>query len=157
MHRHARPFARGDDIVRRCQGSVHNPPPGCSGGRARDPETYRLAQGVAGNVKIAVRLPPRLAAVQRERQRLAGLREIRLTRSDAEFVKSQTYVVSAGANGYGNIAAAGYTFSYQVVYCDPVLASCTAVLPDLGLQEVLLTVSGPNGSQQTLDFMKVQP
>ena len=81
----------------------------------------------------------------------------RLTRSDAEFVKSQTYVVSAGANGYGNIAAAGYTFSYQVLYCDPVLATCIALPPDVGLQEVLLTVSGPNGSQETLDFMKVQP
>jgi hypothetical protein len=81
----------------------------------------------------------------------------RLTRSDAEFVKSQTYVVSAGANGYGNIAAAGYSFSYQVLYCDPVLATCTALPPDVGLQEILLTVSGPNGSQQTLDFMKVQP
>jgi prepilin-type N-terminal cleavage/methylation domain-containing protein len=81
----------------------------------------------------------------------------RLTRSDAEFVKSQTYVVSAGANGYGNIAAAGYSFSYQVLYCDPVLATCTALPPVVGLQEILLTVSGPNGSQQTLDFMKVQP
>ncbi len=81
----------------------------------------------------------------------------RLTRSDAEFVVSQTYVVNVGVNGYGNIAAAGYAFSYQVLYCDPTVPTCTAGTPDNGLQEILLTVSGPNGSQQTLDFMKVQP
>ncbi len=81
----------------------------------------------------------------------------RWARSDAEFIKSRPYVVNAGANGYGNIAAAGYTFSYQVLYCDPTVPSCSALLPDNGLQEILLTVNGPNGSQETLDLMKVQP
>lgn len=78
-----------------------------------------------------------------------------LTRSDAEFIKSQAYSTTGT---YTNIASAGYSFAYQVLNYDagpPV--SFLTTNPDSGLQEIVLTVSGPNSSSQQLDFMKVQP
>ena len=80
-----------------------------------------------------------------------------LTRSDAEYIKSQTY--SPGVPGptvYLNLASAGYSFSYQVTYWDPILGFA-ALNPDLGLQKLVLTVNGPNGARETLIFLKVQP
>lgn len=82
----------------------------------------------------------------------------RLTRSDAEYIKSQAYSVKPAA--YANLAAAGYTFSYQVLYYDGSQPPANQWLPgnaDTGLQEVVLTVKGPNGSSEQLDFLKVQP
>jgi type II secretory pathway pseudopilin PulG len=81
-----------------------------------------------------------------------------LTRSDAEYIKSQTY--SPGVPGptvYQNLTAAGYSFSYQVSYWDPVLPGFAPGNPDLGLQQLVLTVNGPNGAKETLIFLKVQP
>lgn len=80
----------------------------------------------------------------------------RLTRSDAEYIKSQAYSVKPAA--YTNLAAAGYTFSYQVLYYDPAAnPQFAATNADNGLQELLLTVTGPNGSREVLYFLKVQP
>jgi hypothetical protein len=79
-----------------------------------------------------------------------------LTRSDAEYIKSQAY--SPGLPGptvYLNLASAGYSFAYQVSYWDPLLGF--GPYPDIGLQQLLLTVNGPNGARETLIFLKVQP
>ncbi len=77
----------------------------------------------------------------------------RWVRSDAEYIKSQTYSTTGA---YANLAPAGYAFSYQVNFYDPVTNTFTA-LTDNGLQELVLTVNGPNGSREVLDFLKVQP
>lgn len=79
-----------------------------------------------------------------------------LTRSDAEYIKSQTYSPSPAA--YPNLAAAGYTFSYQVLYYDPAQTPPFATAnTDNGLQQLVLTVNGPNGARETLIFLKVEP
>jgi len=79
-----------------------------------------------------------------------------LTRSDAEYIKSQTYSPSPAA--YTNLAAAGYTFSYQVLYYDPAQTPPFATAnTDNGLQQLVLTVNGPNGARETLIFLKVEP
>ena len=80
-----------------------------------------------------------------------------LTRSDAEYIKSQTY--SPGVPGptvYLNLTSAGYSFSYQVSYWDPILGFAPGNV-DIGLQQLALTVNGPNGARETLTFLKVQP
>lgn len=76
----------------------------------------------------------------------------RLARSDAEYIKSQAYSTTGT---YTNLAAANYTFSYQVNFYDPATNRFTAAT-DNGLQEIVLTVKGPNGSSEQLDFLKVQ-
>lgn len=75
------------------------------------------------------------------------------TRSDAEFIKSQAY---SATGTYTNITAAGYTFSYQVTFYDPATNTFTAAT-DNGLQEIVLSVTGPNSASEQLDFLKVQP
>jgi hypothetical protein len=80
-----------------------------------------------------------------------------LTRSDAEFIKSQTYSTTGT---YTNLTSAGYSFAYQVLnYAagPPVTFLPAPTNPDSGLQEIVLTVSGPNSSSEQLDFMKAQP
>lgn len=80
----------------------------------------------------------------------------RLTRSDIEYIKSQTY--GAGASPYLNLSLPGYSFSYQVLYYAAATpASFSSVNPDLGLEELVLTVSGPNGASETTRFLKVHP
>lgn len=79
----------------------------------------------------------------------------RLTRSEAEYIKSQVYSVKPAA--YTNLAAAGFAFSYQVLYYDPVTNTFTAGNADNGLQEIILTVTGPNASREVVDFLKVEP
>ena len=79
----------------------------------------------------------------------------RLTRSDAEFIKSQTY--AAGATPYTNLAAAGYGFSYQTLYFDPAANPTFATgNADQGLQELVLTVTGPNSTSERLAFLNVK-
>jgi Tfp pilus assembly protein PilV len=79
-----------------------------------------------------------------------------LVRSDAEYIKSQAYSPSPAT--YSNLVAAGYTFSYQVLYYDSTqIPPFAAGYADNGLQELVLTVNGPNGSRETLYFLKVQP
>jgi prepilin-type N-terminal cleavage/methylation domain-containing protein len=80
-----------------------------------------------------------------------------VTRQDAEFIKSQAYSAAPPASPYTNIAVGGYGFSYQVLYYDPVANTFAAGNADNGLQELVLTVTGPNNSTETLDFLKVQP
>ena len=77
----------------------------------------------------------------------------RLTRSDAEYIKSQAYSTTGT---YANLTAAGYTFSYQAKFYDPATNDFTSPT-DNGLQEIILTVSGPNGASEQLNFLKVQP
>jgi Tfp pilus assembly protein PilV len=93
-----------------------------------------------------------IAAARHKQQTTVDL----LTRSDAEYIKSQAYSVKPAA--YTNLTAAGYAFSYQVLYYDstqnPPFAAANT---DNGLQELVLTVNGPNGSRETLYFLKVQP
>jgi Tfp pilus assembly protein PilV len=91
-----------------------------------------------------------IAAARHKQQTTLDL----LTRSDAEYIKSQTYSPSPAA--YTNLTAAGYSFAYQASYWDPVLGFA-AGNPDLGLQQLVLTVNGPNGARETLIFLKVQP
>ncbi|MEA2668597.1 MAG: hypothetical protein QOJ33_1531 [Chloroflexota bacterium] len=93
-----------------------------------------------------------IAAARHKQQTTLDL----LTRSDAEYIKSQTY--SPGVPGptvYLNLASAGYSFSYQVSYWDPVFGF--GAFPDVGLQQLVLTVNGPNGARETLIFLKVEP
>lgn len=78
----------------------------------------------------------------------------RLTRSDAEYIKSQAY--SAKPAVYTHITAAGYGFSSQVSYWAPVIGFSPAN-PDIGLQQIILTITGPNSSSQVLYVLKVLP
>jgi len=80
-----------------------------------------------------------------------------VTRQDSEYIKSQAYSATPAATPYGNIVVAGYGFSYQTLYYDPVLTTFAAGNADNGLQELMLTVTGPNNAKQTLQFLKVQP
>jgi prepilin-type N-terminal cleavage/methylation domain-containing protein len=80
-----------------------------------------------------------------------------VTRQDAEYIKSQAYSATPAATPYGNIVVAGYAFSYQTLYYDPVFKTFAAGNADSGLQELVLTVTGPNNAKETLDFLKVQP
>ena len=78
-----------------------------------------------------------------------------LTRSDAEYIKSQVYSPSPAV--YTNLASAGYSFAYQVSYWDPIFGGFAPGNVDVGLQQLALTVNGPNGARETLIFLKVQP
>ncbi len=80
-----------------------------------------------------------------------------VSRRDAEFIKSQAYSATPKATPYTNIAVAGYSFSYQTYYYDPVLKTFATINADNGLQELVLTVTGPKNATETLDFLKVQP
>ncbi len=80
-----------------------------------------------------------------------------VTRRDAEFIKSQAYSATPKATPYTNIAVAGYSFSYQTLYYDPILKTFATGNADNGLQELVLTVTGPNNAKETLDVLKVQP
>jgi prepilin-type N-terminal cleavage/methylation domain-containing protein len=80
-----------------------------------------------------------------------------VTRQDAEYIKSQGYSATPPATPYTNIAVAGYSFSYQTLYYDPVAGTFAAGNADNGLQELVLTVTGPNNAKESLDFLKVQP
>jgi len=93
-----------------------------------------------------------IAAARHKQQTTLDL----LTRSDAEYIKSQAY--SPGVPGptvYLNLASAGYSFAYQVSYWDPLVGFGPNA--DIGLQQLVLTVKGPNGASETLTFLKVQP
>ena len=84
----------------------------------------------------------------------------RLTRSDAEYIKSQTYSVNNLVPApYQNLSSSGYTFTYQVLYYSALTnpPNFNGLNPDVGLQEIILTVRGPNGSMEVLDFLKEQP
>jgi prepilin-type N-terminal cleavage/methylation domain-containing protein len=80
-----------------------------------------------------------------------------VTRQEAEYIKSQAYSATPAAAPYTNIVVAGYTFSYQTLYYDPITTTFAAGNADNGLQELVLTVTGPNSVKETLDFLKVQP
>ena len=78
-----------------------------------------------------------------------------LTRSDAEFIKSQAYSTTGA---YTNLTSAGYSFAYQVLnYAAGPPVTFLTTNPDSGLQEIVLTVSGPNSSSERLNLMKEHP
>lgn len=80
----------------------------------------------------------------------------RLARSETELIKSQMY--AGGASPYPKLSVPGYSFAYQVLYYAPgAPPSFLAANPDIGLQELVLTVTGPNGTSETLDFLKERP
>jgi prepilin-type N-terminal cleavage/methylation domain-containing protein len=84
----------------------------------------------------------------------------RLTRSDAEYIKSQPYSVNNLLPApYQNLSSSGYTFAYQVLYYSALTnpPNFNALNADVGLQEIILTVGGPNGSTEVVDFLKEQP
>jgi hypothetical protein len=81
----------------------------------------------------------------------------RLTRSDAEFIKSQPYRAN-NTPAYSQLSATGYTFTYTILYWQKnATPPFSATNLDTGLQEIILTVSGPNGSSEQLDFLKELP
>jgi prepilin-type N-terminal cleavage/methylation domain-containing protein len=77
-----------------------------------------------------------------------------LTRSDAEYIKSQTYIAKPAT--YTNLAAAGYSFSYVVNYYLPSNGTFTTGNSENGLQELVLTVTGPGATTEVLYFLKVR-
>jgi prepilin-type N-terminal cleavage/methylation domain-containing protein len=79
----------------------------------------------------------------------------RIARSDAEYIKSQAYVAAAN---YQQLTLSGYSFSTQVLhYSKNLNPSFASGNPDAGLQEIVLTVGGPNGISEQLDFLKEAP
>jgi len=84
----------------------------------------------------------------------------RLTRSDIEYIKSQPYSVNNLLPApYQNLSSSGYTLAYQVLYYSALTnpPNFQSGNPDVGLQEIILTVRGPNGSMEVVDFLKEQP
>jgi len=79
----------------------------------------------------------------------------RLTRSEAEFIKSQAY--AGKPRVYANVAAPGYAFAVQILYYNPVNRTFTAANNDVGLQEIVLTVTATARGTETLRFFKVRP
>jgi prepilin-type N-terminal cleavage/methylation domain-containing protein len=77
----------------------------------------------------------------------------RWTRSDVEYIKSQAYSTTGT---YTNLTAAGYAFSYQAKFYDPATNTFSSAA-DNGLEEIILTVSGPNGASEQVTFLKVEP
>jgi len=82
----------------------------------------------------------------------------RLTRSDAEFIKSQGYKRKPPPPGaYANLASPGYAFALQTLYYNPVGRTFSAANAESGLQEIVLTVTAPGGASERLLFLKVRP
>lgn len=79
----------------------------------------------------------------------------RLSRSQAEYVKSQAYQGKPAA--YLTLSQSGYTISEQIQYYDPTTGTFSAANAENGLQEIVVTVTGPSGGRETLDLLKVQP
>ena len=69
------------------------------------------------------------------------------------------YTTGATSGTYSTNPASGYTVTYQVLYYSAATNPPTFLTtnPDVGLQEIVLTVNGPNGSSEVLDFLKEQP
>jgi prepilin-type N-terminal cleavage/methylation domain-containing protein len=83
----------------------------------------------------------------------------RLVRSDAEFIKRQAYIPKPPPAGvYANLASPGYAFAVQVLYYNPGGGGTfLATNPDVGLQQIVLTVTAPGGATETVRFLKVRP
>ena len=69
------------------------------------------------------------------------------------------YTTGATSGTYSTNPASGYTVTYQVLYYSAATNPPTFLTtnPDVGLQEIVLTVNGPNRSSEVLDFLKEQP
>jgi prepilin-type N-terminal cleavage/methylation domain-containing protein len=85
----------------------------------------------------------------------------RVTRSNIEFVKSQAYITSAGVGtnpNYQHIVAAGFNFSTTILFynknSNPTFAATNT---DTGLQEIIVTVTGPGPVSEQVNFLKELP
>ena len=57
-----------------------------------------------------------------------------------------------------NLTSAGYSFTIQVLnYAAGPPVTFSTTNPESGLQQIVLTVGGPNGSSEQLLFLKEQP
>jgi prepilin-type N-terminal cleavage/methylation domain-containing protein len=79
----------------------------------------------------------------------------RLTRSEAEYIKSQTYQAKPGA--YANVVAPGFAFAVQILYYNPLNQTFSAANNDAGLQQIVLTVTATARGTETVRFFKVRP
>jgi prepilin-type N-terminal cleavage/methylation domain-containing protein len=80
-----------------------------------------------------------------------------LARTDAEYIKSQTYDDVQPATYSVVSAPSGYSISHLVLYFDPKTGTFAAGNGENGLQEVVITVSGPLSTSEQLDILKDQP
>ena len=117
-----------------------------------------VATALVGVIIVAVVSAFASATIATNRHRLDTTLD-RLVRSDAEFIKRQAYIPKPPPPGvYANLAAPGYAFAVQVLYYSPLAGgSFTAANPDVGLQQIVLTVNAPGGATETLRFLKVRP
>jgi hypothetical protein len=117
-----------------------------------------VATALVGVIIVAVVSAFASATIATNRHRLDTTLD-RLVRSDAEFIKRQAYIPKPPPAGvYANLAAPGYAFAVQVLYFNPLGGgSFTAANPDVGLQQIVLTVNAPGGAKETLRFLKVRP
>jgi prepilin-type N-terminal cleavage/methylation domain-containing protein len=91
-----------------------------------------------------------LAVTRHQQQTMLDL----LARSDAESIKSQSYLVKPA--GYAHISQGGYSFSASYLYYAPG-AGFSSANPDNGVQEIVLTVTAPAGGTERLILMKARP
>jgi prepilin-type N-terminal cleavage/methylation domain-containing protein len=117
-----------------------------------------VATALVGVIIVAVVSAFSSATLATNRHRLDTTLD-RVVRSDAEFIKSQAYRPKPPPPGvYANLAVPGYVFAVQVLYFSPLGGgSFTVANPDVGLQEIVLTVNAPGGATETLRFLKVRP
>jgi prepilin-type N-terminal cleavage/methylation domain-containing protein len=117
-----------------------------------------VATALLGVIIVAVLSAFSSATLATQRHRV-GTTLDRVVRSDAEFIKRQAYLKKPPPPGaYANLAQPGYVFAVQVLYYSPLGGGTfTAGNADLGLQEIVLTVTAPGGAKETLMFLKVQP
>ena len=119
-----------------------------------------VALGLLGVIVIAVLSAFSSAALAGSRHAVDTTLD-RLARSDAEFIKRQTYIRKPPpAATYANLASPGYAFAVQVLYYSPGPVppqGFSAANPERGLQQIVLTVTGPAGTSEKLIFFKEQP
>jgi prepilin-type N-terminal cleavage/methylation domain-containing protein len=117
-----------------------------------------MAVALLGVIIVSVLSAFSSATLATSRHRVATSLD-RVVRSDAEFIKRQAYVRKPPPPGtYANLAVPGYAFAVQVLYYSPLGGGTfTAANPDVGLQQIVLTVTAPGGAKETLRFLKVAP
>ena len=118
-----------------------------------------MAVALLGVIIVSVLSAFSSATLATSRHRVATSLD-RVVRSDAEFIKRQGYQQKPPPppGTYANLAVPGYGFAVQVLYYSPLGGGTfTAANPDLGLQQIVLTVTAPGGAKETLRFLKVRP
>jgi prepilin-type N-terminal cleavage/methylation domain-containing protein len=117
-----------------------------------------MAVALLGVIIVSVLSAFSSAALATSRHRVATSLE-RVVRSDAEFIKRQAYRPKPPPPGtYANLAVPGYAFAVQVLYYSPLGGGTfTVANADLGLQQIVLTVTAAGGAKETVRFLKVRP